>query len=784
MLGRLLKEHLLLSVLFLVLFFGAGAPSAGAQQVSCNEGDPNCVCTLVPVGPIEGGRTRVLCTSTNPDGTTTTSVTNPNTGGNTTATTSADGQTIEQTTTAPESSGKCGLGNIGQCFLNLPGLLFSGLAFLLLTLSSLILGIAGVVFNWVVIRTVFQFALYFGTSPGMIVAWGVLRDISNIALLFAFIFMGIATILNTQAVEGYTAKKALPSLVIFAVLLNFSLFATQGVIDVANGFSSVFSSYAGEQCSTATSGVGENGQTNADCANIGISSKILEAAGMHQIIPSGEQAVSAFSHAWDQPYTYSVMLIILSIMVTVTAMVLFAASIMLIIRVVVLSLLMVTSPIGFAGMAIPALHGIAKDWWHKLINQAFFAPVYLLLVFISIKLVDTLQDGQATVSDAIMGNTAAAGATTAGNMQVVVVFMVVIGFMIAALMVAQKMGAYGAGFATKTAAGLTFGAHAFVARRTVGRYSGHVAENLRKSPFGHTEAGRFLTGFADKGAGASFDVRGNSFAKVPGVDTGAAHKGGYNKIVHDAEEARTKHAKSLKQTDADIARESVLLDEKERGAELESASNKALTDQKKEVQKKVSEKESEHKAAALVRADERKPQEDKLKAALQRGDKVAAKREEAALNTMTAQHRTQVADEEKEIAELRAPLEEAERLHDERMDTIKKRRDQIEEEINGKLSRDGKHVLSVGVGSKAASYRYAKNLHDTQGSLINTVSAGGKAGHHAAGAILKSAGRSKIESALNTIKEETEKGSGGGHSAPTATPKATSGGPAPATGSH
>ncbi len=342
-----------------------------------------------------------------------------------------------------------------QCLLNLPGVLLSAVAFFFLTLCSIFLFFSGVVFNWVVIRTVFQFATYFGTSQGMLIAWGVLRDIGNIALLFGFIFMGIATILNTHSVEGYTARKALPQLIIFAVLLNFSLFASQAVIDVANGFSSVFATYAGQSCDVGASGSSST-QSDSDCANIGISGKILTAVGMNQILPSGDQAVSALSSAWQKPYTYTAMLLLLSVLVAITAVVLLAAAIMLAIRVVVLSLLMVTSPIGFAGMAIPALHGLATDWWHRLINQSFFAPAYLLMVFISLKLVENLMVGNATVSDAIMGNQLA-GSSAAGNMQVVMVFIIVIAFMIAALMVAQKMGAYGATFATNAASSIVHG---------------------------------------------------------------------------------------------------------------------------------------------------------------------------------------------------------------------------------------------------------------------------------------------------------------------------------------
>lgn len=681
----------------------------------------------------------------------------------------------------PGGSDRCDIGNIGQCFLNLPGMLMSAIGFLLLTLSGLLLGVAGVVFNWVVIRTVFQFALYFGTSPGMLVAWGVLRDIANIALLFGFIFMGIATILNTQSMEGYTAKKALPRLIIFAVLLNFSLFATQAIIDVSNGFSSVFASYAGEQCDTTTSTAGSSsGDTNQECSNVGISGKIISAAGLSKVFPSG------FSESFDKPYTYAVMLIILSLLVTVAAMVLFAAAIMLVIRVVVLSLLMVTSPIGFAGMAIPALHKISQDWWHKLINQAFFAPLYLLMIFISLKLVDGLQEGNTSIADALMGNTAssasvATATTTAGNMQVIVVFIIVIGFMVAALMVAQKMGAYGAGFATKTAAGLTFGAHGFVARRTVGRASGKIAESIRKSDFGHTEAGRFMAGFADKGAKASFDLRGNKVAgKVGGLNLGSAQKGGYDAIVHHGQEAREKYAKTLRQTDADKKAENDLKEKKEGLEKNKTVSAETLDIKKKDTQKKIAEAESINRAAATERADARKIQEAKLGAALARGDAALAATEEAALKNMTANHRTAVATEEAGIKALRDDLETAETEHKESVKAIDASVKAIDAQIKGDASKE--HNIIVGVGSNSAQYRYAKNLHDTSKSVVNLATAGGVANHHAASSIIKNAGKSKIEKALADIKEATDKpahddhASEESHAAPAAHAPAAGGG--------
>jgi hypothetical protein len=118
-------------------------------------------------------------------------------------------------------------------------------------ITSLLLGLAGVIFNWAVLVVVFEFSKYFGNSPGMTLAWGILRDFANIGLLFGFVFMGIATILD---LHKYPWKQALPKLVIYAVLLNFSLFATEAIIDATNVVSAtLYKQTYGEaqQCSNA-----------------------------------------------------------------------------------------------------------------------------------------------------------------------------------------------------------------------------------------------------------------------------------------------------------------------------------------------------------------------------------------------------------------------------------------------------------------------------------------------------------------------------------------------------
>lgn len=322
--------------------------------------------------------------------------------------------------------------------------LISALGKVILSLTNLILGTAGVLLNWVIVRTVFQFSNLIGNSSGLLTAWGILRDIGNLLLLFGFLILGIGTILDSSKLP---TKKALPGLIMFAVLLNFSLFAAEAVIDISNILSSAIYSQAN------TNPCLEIG--NQDCAiNLGIAGHIMQASGLSSIysMSSGGDPINDF-----------VIIVGLTIFGLMGAVVLFAAAIMLAYRAILLTGLIIVSPIGFAGMAIPFLESMAKSWWKQLMHQAFFAPILLLLIFVSLK----VTEGFAKAGN--NGNLAAALTHhDASAMGSIMVFVLVIMALVASLMAAQKFGAAGAGFAIEKATGLAFGGYTRLANFTGG----------------------------------------------------------------------------------------------------------------------------------------------------------------------------------------------------------------------------------------------------------------------------------------------------------------------------
>lgn len=65
----------------------------------------------------------------------------------------------------------------------------------------------------------------------VVTGWKLVRDISNIFFIIILIWTGFANVFN---LGGISMKKVVPTLIINALLINFSLFGTQVVIDISN----------------------------------------------------------------------------------------------------------------------------------------------------------------------------------------------------------------------------------------------------------------------------------------------------------------------------------------------------------------------------------------------------------------------------------------------------------------------------------------------------------------------------------------------------------------------
>lgn len=426
---------------------------------------------------------------------------------------------------------------------------FTSLMSYIVQLFAWLLGVAAIVLDNAVYYTIVKMGSYVSNLSAVGVTWRILRDIGNIALIFGFLAAGIATILNTEF-YGFKSKM-LPMLLIGAIFLNFSLFISEAVIDTGNLFATQFYQQinGGQPAGAKTIGL-------SSINNEGISNKVMASLGLQTIYGAAQKPESAAALLKDNAWTIGFMSIILFL---IAAFVFFSLAFVLIARFIYLLYLIITAPIGFAGLAVPKLDKLARNWWGNLFEQTVTAPVLLLLLYVALRVItDT---GFLTgFSDCVAGGAGAGGCNASyvgfannnfvGFASVVLSFFVAMGLLLAVVIASKKLSAWGGGWATRTAGKLTFGAAAWAGRNTVGWGTNDLSRKVRSSRLATIPiVGRSVLGVLDKGAKASFDVRG---AKIAGglkggldIDAGKAKEGGARKAVEEAIKAREEHAKSL-----------------------------------------------------------------------------------------------------------------------------------------------------------------------------------------------------------------------------------------------
>ncbi|MCX6787379.1 MAG: hypothetical protein NTY93_02550 [Candidatus Kaiserbacteria bacterium] len=419
---------------------------------------------------------------------------------------------------------------------------YNGIMGKIMTLFAWLVGVAALTLDNAVYYTVVTMGNYVSQLSAVGVAWRILRDIANIILIFGFLAIGISVILDTN-VYGY-GKTTLPMLLIAAVFLNFSLFITEAVIDGGN--------LVATQFYTQINGGVPAQPTNSDFLkaihNEGISNKIMGQLGLQTIYGNAITNPDVFqsSNTW----LIGFMGIILFL---VTAFVMFSLAFILIARFVILILVIILAPIGFAGYAIPKLSGLSKQWSSELVNQTITAPILLLLLYVALAVITDANFmtgfcGSGTCTKDFLGFVH--GNDLTGFASMILSFLVAMGLLLAVVIFSKKLGAFGAAGAMKLAGKATFGATAWAGRNTVGLSSNFLARQARKRGISRIPVfGTNITKALEYGAKSSFDVRGTGvLKKLPygGVDAGVAQKGGYKEKLKQQVESRTKYAAELK----------------------------------------------------------------------------------------------------------------------------------------------------------------------------------------------------------------------------------------------
>jgi len=200
----------------------------------------------------------------------------------------------------------------------------------------------------------------FYTSLSIDIAWGIIRDLCNIFFIFILIFTGVRTILG---IDTSNTRHVVVSVIIGAILINFSLFLTQAVIDVSN----IFTAWITNGIIALSDGSG------------GVSNSAMSVLQMSKL--AGTQG-GFDTKNWDVSlFASGVALLALN---CITIYVFFKVAFLMLGRLVSLIILLIMSPLGFVGHLIPKLEKYAKDWRDELTKACLMVPMFLLLLYITL----------------------------------------------------------------------------------------------------------------------------------------------------------------------------------------------------------------------------------------------------------------------------------------------------------------------------------------------------------------------------------------------------------------
>lgn len=254
--------------------------------------------------------------------------------------------------------------------------------------------------------------------------WTIVRDIFNILFIFGLIYIGFKTILGTDETG---TKRALVMLIAAALLINFSLLFTKAIVDFSNATAfQIYGLLGGAEATYQT--------TQDSTPTKGIAASFMQVADLTSF--ANTQSQDSLEKMSDTNFIiYGLFTMFLML---IAAFVFLAGAFMLVARFVILIFSMIFSPAMFLGWIFPQFDKLSSQWWHRFLSNAFMAPAFLFMIFLTLKSIQTINHN-GSLFDAFQGNS-----YLTDSFGVIIIFFVMIGFLYGSLLVSQRLGAAGA----------------------------------------------------------------------------------------------------------------------------------------------------------------------------------------------------------------------------------------------------------------------------------------------------------------------------------------------------
>jgi len=372
----------------------------------------------------------------------------------------------------------------------------TALFYFAISIGGMFVGIGGLALDLSIQMLVVEMGNFFGDAGlggGVIELWKIVRDMFNIVFIFSFIYLGIRTILNS---DSASTQRALGYLLVAALLINFSLYITQAIVDFSNiAATQIYNQIVyGGSGAEGVSGGGLFGTQGANTANMqfapwSIAGSFLSATNITTFF-GGSGTILAADFTSVKILVYAVFMMIFFI---ITGFVFLIAAIRIIARFIALIIYMVFSPAMFLGWILPKFAAQSSKWWGGFLKNAFFAPAFLFLVYMSLLLMGRLRTQ-------LMGETGdfmailKGGTMQVSEFEIILFFLMMIGLMYASVKVGDLMSVAGAKSSVKFVDGLRNNMQGMLYRNTVGkgldRFGVGAMDRLDRAAEGGNKAAR------------------------------------------------------------------------------------------------------------------------------------------------------------------------------------------------------------------------------------------------------------------------------------------------------
>lgn len=373
-------------------------------------------------------------------------------------------------------------------FAHLISYIFVGLANLFVMLTIFLLRL----FIWI--------ASYNGyiEAPAVVLGWVMVRDLANMFFIVALLAIAFGTILG---LEQYEWKKAMVKLVIAAVLINFSKLIAGVIIDAAHVFTITFA--------------------NAIMAVAGgnlINMLNLDAIGA---LSANQSVIDSGTDIMDKMRVDLLVGAFAVLMFSIIAMVsVFAYTVVMAARMVILWVLIILSPIAYIASVLPVTKKYADEYWQEFTKYIIVAPMltfFLWLAFATFGSGDTvLNHINETAPSALLTFDTPGGESTAGltimqftTWDNLASFFIAVVFLFVGLEQVNKMGVKGG---SMVSAAMDFGKKAamIASGYLVGRAIYEGGKGLAKKGAGmgwHMVGGRRLGNLKNKVVAGFYQAR-------------------------------------------------------------------------------------------------------------------------------------------------------------------------------------------------------------------------------------------------------------------------------------